>query len=214
MTRHAQEDLKAVWMWNESTLDQWDSQIADLDRTQEIFSSASFARNSARAALDAGLQEMHRRTMQFLAMAKFHFRDEPPIFEAISRLTSCGTGRRAIAKEAMELESAWQKAGPEWAPTDVNTLASFQALRKRCSELDAAFLAANSAWRTQSEILNQKAATLSRTNIAWFAAATRIFPAGTAEGDMIRRAIPKRYSPPVPAEILAPAQQQQPAAGI
>jgi hypothetical protein len=33
-TRHAQEDLKFSWMWNEMNLDQWDNQIAELQRTQ------------------------------------------------------------------------------------------------------------------------------------------------------------------------------------
>ena len=213
-TRHAQEDLKSSWIWNEMTLDQWDNEIADLQRMQEICSSAKFARNSARAALDAGLFEMHRRTMQFLAMAKFHFRNDPSMFEAIKRLKSCGEGRRAIAQEAMAIESAWQKAEPEWAPTEVNTFASFQALRKQCTDLDAAFIAAYSSWRTQSEILNKKAEALNEANIAWYAAATRIFPAGTAEGDMVRRSIPTIYSPPVPARPMFGAQQLQLAAAM
>jgi hypothetical protein len=211
-TRHAQEDLKSGWTWNEMTLDQWDNEIADLQRMQEICSSAKFTRNSMRAALDADLQEIHRRSMQFLVMAKFHFRNDPSIFEAINRLTSEGEGRRAIAQKAMDIESAWQKAGPEWAPTEVNTFASFQALRKQCTELDAAFIAAYSSWRTQSEILNQKASVLNDANIAWYAAATRIFPAGTAEGDMIRRSIPTIYSTPVQAVTSALVPQAQPAA--
>ena len=210
-TRHAQEDLKSSWMWNEMTLDQWDSEIADLQRMGEICSSAKFTRNSARAALDAGLQEMRRRTMQFLAMAKFHFRKDPSMFEAINRLTSNGAGRRAIAKEGLDLESAWQKAGSEWAPTEVNTFASFRALRKQCLELDAAFIAAYSTWRTQSEILNQKAAALNDANIAWYAAATRIFAVGTAEGDMIRGSIPTSYSPLALAKPPVSAPQPQPA---
>jgi hypothetical protein len=213
-TRHAQEDLKSSWMWNETSLDQWDNEIADLQRMQEICSSAEFTRNSARAALDAGLQELHRRTMQFLAMAKFHFRNDPSKLEAINRLTSDGETRRAIAQEAMDIESAWQKVGPEWAPTDVNTFTSFQALRKQCTELEAAFIAAYSTWRAQSEILNQKASALNDANIAWYAAATRIFPAGTAEGDMIRRSIPTRYSTPVSAEPPPPAPQPQPVAAM
>ena len=213
-TRHAQENLKSVWVWNERTLDQWDSEIADLQRIQEVCSSARFARNSARAALDAGLQEMRRRAMQFLAMAKFHFRNEPSIFEAINRLSTRSGGRRAIFQKAMDLESAWQKADPEWAPTEVNTFASFQALRKQCMELDAAFLAANSTLRTQSEILNRKAAAMNEANIAWFAAATRIFPSGTAEGDMIRRSIPTLYATPVSAEPPPPILQQQAAAAL
>jgi hypothetical protein len=211
-TRHAQEDLKSSWMWNETTLDQWDNEIVDLQRMQEICSSTKFTRNSARAALNAGLQEIHRRTMQFLAMAKFHFRNDPSKLEAINRLTSDGKGRRAIAQEAMDIESAWEKVGSEWAPTDVNTFASFQAFRKQCTKLDAAHIAAYSTWRTQSEILNQKAAALNEANIAWYAAATRIFPEGTAEGDMIRRSIPTLYSPSVPAEPPAPASQPQAAA--
>jgi hypothetical protein len=213
-TRHAQEDLKSLWIWNEKTLDQWDNEIADLQRTQELCSSAKFVQNSARAALDAGLQEIRRRSMQFMAMAKFHFRNEPSMFEAISRLTSGGGARRAITQEAMDLESAWEKAGPEWAPTDANTFSAFQALRKQCTELDAAWIAANSTWHTQSGILNRKAAALNEANIGWLAAATRIFPAGTAEGEMIRRSIPTRYSPPVPAELPAPAPQQQPVAAV
>jgi hypothetical protein len=211
-TRHAQEDLKSGWTWNEMTLEQWDNTIADLQRMQEICSSAKFALNSARAALDADLQEIHRSTMQFLAMAKFHFRDDPSMLEAISRLTSKGEGRRAIAREAMDIESAWQKAGSEWAPTEMNAFASFQALRKQCMELEAAYIAAYSVWRTQSEILNQKAAVLHKASIAWYAAATRIFPAGTAEGDMIRRSIPTLYVPSAQAEPLALVLQSQPAA--
>jgi hypothetical protein len=93
--------------------------------------------------------------MQFLAMAKFHFRNDPSKLEAISCLTSEGEGRGAIAQEAMDLESAWEKVA-DWAPTEANTFTSFQARRKQCTELDAAFIAAYSTWRTQSEILNQK----------------------------------------------------------
>jgi hypothetical protein len=51
ITRHTQEDLKSSWIWNEMTLDQWDNEIADLQRMQEMCSSAKFARDSSRAAL-------------------------------------------------------------------------------------------------------------------------------------------------------------------
>ena len=87
-----------------------------------------------------------------------------------NRVDSLDNGEAA---QNMDLETAWQKAGSEWAPTEVNTFASFQALRKQCLELDAAFLAAYSTWRTESEILNQETAALNEANIAWYAAATR-----------------------------------------
>ncbi len=35
-------------------------------------------------------------------------------------------------------------------------------------------------------------------NEAWYAAATRVYPAGTAEGDMIRGTVPTTYNPPPP----------------
>jgi hypothetical protein len=114
ITRHAQDDLKSSWMWNEMILDQWDNEIADLQRIGEICSSAKFARNSARAALDAGLQEMRRRTIQFMAMAKFHFRNDPSLFEAINRLSSKGAGRRAIGSIAPVAPLAQKACGINW----------------------------------------------------------------------------------------------------
>jgi hypothetical protein len=186
-------------MWNEKIFEQWDNEIADLQRMQEVFSAAEFSRNSTRTALDADLQDLHRRTMQWLAMAKFHFREDLAKYEAIKRLTCKAVGRRGIAQEGMDLETAWQEVGPEWAPTEVNTFASFQALREQCINLEAAFIAAQSNFRTQSEILNHMATALNKANFAWYAAATRLFPAGTAEGDMVRRAIPTGYSSAAPA---------------
>ena len=55
----------------------------------------------------------------------------------------------------------------------------------------------------------EKAATLNKANVSWYAAATRLFPAGTAEGDMIRRAIPTGYSPAARAETPDPDPQMQ-----
>ena len=135
--------------------------------------------------------------MQWLAMAKFHFREDPSKYEAIKRLTCKAVSRRSIAQEAMDLETAWQEVGPEWEPTEINTFASFQALREQCINWDTAFIAAHSNLRTQSEILNHKAAALNNASVAWYAAVTRLFPAGTAQGAMIRRAIPTGYSPAV-----------------
>jgi hypothetical protein len=209
ITRHVQSDIKASWMWSEKTLEQWDHEIAGLQRMQEIFSEAGYMRNSTRAELDAALKDLHRRTMQWIAMAKFHFREDPSKLDPIHHLTSNGLGRRVTAREAMDLETAWKDVGPEWAPTETNTFSAFQTLRKQCLDLDTAFIAARGNWRTQSEILNKKAAELNKANTAWYAAATRIFPPGTAEGDMIRRAIPTKYSPPAPDAPPAPSPQPQ-----
>jgi hypothetical protein len=209
ITRHVQADIKASWMWNEKTLEQWDNEIAGLLGMKEVLSAAGFNRNSTRAELDVALKDLHRRTMQWIAMAKFHFRGDPSKLEPINHLTSNGLGRRVTAREAMDLETAWMDAGPEWAPTEVNTFSAFQALRKQCIDLDSACIAARSNWRIHSEFLNKKAAALNAANTAWYAAATRIFPPRTTEGEMIRRAIPTKYSPPAPDEPQAPSPQPQ-----
>ncbi|MGA2263022.1 MAG: hypothetical protein ABSH28_16525 [Acidobacteriota bacterium] len=93
------------------------------------------------------------------------------------------------------------------SPTANNTLAAFQALRKQCLDLEAAFIAAHTNWRTQSEMMNQQAAVLHEANTAWYAAATRLFAIGTAEGDMIRRSSPTIHSQtPAPAPAPAPVK--------
>ena len=46
---------------------------------------------------------------------------------------------------------------------------------------------------------------------AWYASAIRVFPAGTAQGDMIRGTIPTTYSPPsAPAPVPAPTPAPTP----
>ena len=188
----------------------WDRDIADVQRLQEVLSATEIDRNTTRAALDAALLDLHRRTMQGLAMAKVRFRNDPCKLEVLANLTARGDSRNATAQEALDWEAAWQKIDPAWSPTALNTLASFQELRKQCIELDAAFVKAHTNWRTQSEMMNQQAAALNEANVAWYAAATRIFPAGTPEGDMIRRAIPTSYSPPAPTPAPEPQKLMEP----
>jgi len=42
-------------------------------------------------------------------------------------------------------------------------------------------------------------------NVAWYADATRVFLAGTPEGDMIRSTVPTPYTPPQPKTSPTPA---------
>ncbi len=55
-------------------------------------------------------------------------------------------------------------------------------------------------------MLNQLAAGLEEINVAWYADATRVFPEGTAEGEMIRGTIPTTYDPPA-APATHPARR-------
>jgi hypothetical protein len=71
-------------VWSEKSLAQWDSDIAGIRKMQETCMTTEVIRTGARAALDSGLQDMHRRMMQFIAMAKFHFSDDPVKLGVIS----------------------------------------------------------------------------------------------------------------------------------
>ena len=223
-TRHAQENVQSIWMWKEMTLAQWESEISNLRKIQDACSSARVVLNGKRDARDAAFQELHRRTMQFIPMARFHFRGDRLMLEAIGRLTSVGGKCSAIAQEARDLEKAWEEFGSDWAPTEENTFASFRAFRQQCTDLEGAVIEAQNALRSQSKMLKEKAAALNEANIAWYAVAIRIFPEGSGEGDLIRRSIPTRptrsssTSPVVPVDppaavpaVQAP-QPQQPAA--
>jgi hypothetical protein len=103
-------------------LDQWDQESAGFQRTQEVVSAAGFNRDSARAKLGAALRDLSCRTMQWLPLAKFYFREDPSMLEPIGQLKAGRLRRGAIAQVDMDLETAWQEVGSEWAPTETDTL--------------------------------------------------------------------------------------------
>jgi len=195
ITRHTQQDIQAAWVWSEKSLAQWDSDIAGIRKMQETCMTTEVLRTGARAALDSGLQEIHRRMMQFMATAKFHFSDDPVKLEAICQIKIKAASRCQIEEAALAVERAWQEAGTEWAAAaEGNTFTAFQELRGKCLQLRSAFEAVRTSWQQQTKALSEKATALHTANVAWYAAATRIFPEGTAVGDAIRASIPTQSS--------------------
>jgi hypothetical protein len=199
ITRHTQQDIQATWAWIEKSLAQWDRDIADIRKMQETCMTTEVIRTGARAALASSLQDMRRRMMQFMAMAKFHFSDNPVKLEAICQIKINAVSRCRIDQIALAVERAWQEAGTEWAAaTEGNTFAAFQELREKCIQLRSALEATRTNWQQQTKTLNEKATALHNANVAWYAAAIRIFPEGTAVGDAIRASIPTQSSPSMP----------------
>jgi hypothetical protein len=215
-TISAAKELQTQWTWQEKTITDYQALltgiVGDKDATppkigqEEIASQAEQAMKLARGAWDTNLDNLHRRTVQGVSMAKNRHRANPANFAVLSDLSARGTSRAETLKEALAWESAWAKIDPTWNPLPANTLAAFKALRKLCEEdLKTAYADAFSDWRTKSECLAQLAAQLEDVNQAWYADATDVFSPQSPEGQMIRGTIPTTYNPPADKPKTPPA---------
>jgi hypothetical protein len=132
-------------------------------------------------------------------MAKNKFRNDPSKKALLSGLTANSNSRAETLTEALAWETAWSTLAPEWAPLPANTLATFHTMRLNCLEtLQKNYSNAHAAWRAEAETLAGLAREMEDVNEAWYADATRVFVAGTPEGDMIRGTVPTTYNPPPP----------------
>lgn len=214
-TLSAAQQIAAAWTWQEKTLAQMQAALVAIigDNTaappvagqEEAASAAEQAMLAARGAWDAQLDVLHRRTVQGVGMAKNKYRNDPAKLAVLGGLTARGTSRKETLDEALAWESAWAQVDPAWAPLPANTLAAFKTLRNQCEEgLRDAYSDAQSAWRKEVGRLAELVAAMEDINQAWYADATRVFPAGTPEGDMIRGTIPTTYHPPAPPPPAPP----------
>lgn len=199
--------LAALWSWQEKTIPQMQLGLVAIigDNTatppivgqEEAASAAEQVMLAARGNWDAQLDVLHSRTVQGVSMIKNKYRDNAAKLAVVGGLAARGSSRKETLEEALAWESAWAQADPTWSPLPANTLAGFKTLRNQCEEgLRTAYADAQSAWREQAGKLAAVVAVMEDINVAWYADATRVFPAGTPEGDMIRGTIPTTYSPP------------------
>lgn len=200
-----------AWVWEEMDIPDMQGELAalagDANTTgqEEIVADAEAAMLAARGAWDTQLDVLHRRTVQGTGMARQKFRDDPTKLPSLALLSARGTSRSEIIREALEWESVWEKIAPAWAPLPANTLAAFKTLRTACTEaLQKDYSDKRAVWRDEAEKLAQRGLAMEDRNEAWYAAATIVYPAGTAEGDMIRGTVPTTYHPPPPAPPAPP----------
>ena len=179
---------------------------------EEIVSQKESALFAAKGNWESGLDDLHLRTQQALGMAKNRFRDDPASLTVIKNLKATGKSREAILAEALAWESAWSQLDPTWVPKAGNTLAALKVLRKQCAEdLKKIFSDAETEVRDENGTLKQMGNDLEALCVTWYADATRYFPAGTAEGDMIRATVPTTYTGPADPTPPAPAPAPSPA---
>jgi len=204
------------WSWQEKTITQMHAALTAIigDNTvtppllgqEKVVKLAESEMINARSAWDASLDTLHRLTMQGVSMAKNRFRNDPIKLSLVQDITTRGDSRQGILDEALEWETAWNKADAAWNPLPANTLPAFQTLRLQCLEaLQQDYKDKLSAWREMAGMLAQFARVMEDINEAWYSDATDIFAAGTAEGDMIRGTIPTTYTPPAATPLPPPA---------
>jgi len=215
-TISAAKQLATTWTWPEKTPAQMQTQLEAITGNssstppvigqEEIADQAQRAYDGAEGTWRAQLKILHQNTVQALNMAKNKFRDDPASLAVLRNLHAGGNTPEKILSEALAWESAWGQLAATWNPTPTNTLAAFKTLRKQCAEdLQTAFTDADSANSEEDAKLEQMCSDLEDVNVAWYADATRVFAAGTAEGDMIRSTVPTTYTPPAPKTSPAPA---------
>ncbi len=206
-THAAQAATAANWESQEWSLDQQNQDLAAFEKLRDREAKEDQIMRDARGSMDDNLDALHRRTMQGLAMLKTRLREQPGKLSVLAPLTADGNSRSKTRDEAKDWAAAWTQLDPAWAPTPVNTLKNFEALRAKDADpnagLEASYKAQRSVWRDTLGELNGAHDLYDKT-VAWYADATRVFPAGTPHGDMIRATVPTTYNPPPDAKPPAP----------
>lgn len=219
-TISAAKQLSPGWVWQEKPIADLEAQLAaiagDKNATppvigqEELLSATKQVMLNKRGVWDSNLDQLHRWTMQGVGMAKSKFRNNAATLSQLDALTARGTSRSETLDEALAWESAWANVDAAWAPMPANTLGAFKALRKSCNEeFKTDYSDARADWREDAEKLSQLGRDMDDVDVAWYADATRAFPEGTPEGDMIRGTVPTTYVPqaatkPAPASPAAP----------
>ena len=218
-TISAAKKLAPGWVWQEKTIEQLQAELTaitgDSSATppvvgqEEVVCRTEQVMLAARGVWDTQLDILHRWTVQGIGMAKTRHRDDPAVLAVLSPLAGNSNSRSETLKEALAWESAWARVDPAWSPLPANTFTNFKTLRRQCAEpLQTTYSDARTAWRAESGKLAGLAAALEALNEAWYADATRVFPVGTPEGEMIRSTVPTTYTAPAeaaPAKASAPS---------
>ena len=209
-TKNAQIAVQGTWVWDGKPAAQWDTDIKAITAQQKVVAAADTDKLTKRGIYDATLDDIHARTVQAVAMLKVRYKNVPAKLAVVKNLSAAGESREDILSEALDLISDWAELDAAWNPTAANTLAALQALRDTAMNPQGTdFSTAQTAWRTQAETMNTQGAQLDADNVSWYGDATKVFLAGTPNGDMIRGTIPTT-TPATPSAKPSPAPATPP----
>lgn len=225
-TRAVQATLAtdASWTWPLKPLAQWDADLVSLDATvndslAKVTAGLNVNQLTARGLLDARFDAIHTFTLLAVGVMRVRATTLPGLLQIVNDLSARGDSRRSVEDEADDLLAAWEEweeqAGAPFVPAPGKTLVEFKLLLEgaagagqdtnpKLGTLKKNYKAALAKWRRSAGVLNVLYSRLEDECIAWYAEATKVFPEGTPEGNLIREEIPTSYNPPTPAPPAPP----------
>lgn len=195
-TRDAQTEIAATWVWEEQTVAQWDTRVTDFTAKKAASDTQEGVMLNKRALFEATIVQLHDRTVDGVKMARIKWRKDEPRKAILATVHADGGGRDTVQAEARAWAAVWASFDAAWVPTPGNTLAAFNTLIALSETQENAFNLEYTKWREKAEELNDFAAACDELCVAWYGAATTVFPEGTPQGDMIRSTVPTSYNPP------------------
>jgi hypothetical protein len=189
-TRNAQINIADQWVWSEKTVAQWTVDVTKFDQLQQDESSKRTQWRNAAETWENDLVQIQQITRDVRRAGGFRFRNDPVKLALFESLRTDGNGRADIYVQALAARDAWDEADETWELSADVTLAHFGSLLASALARQSAHGTALTAWRRAASELANKARVVDADNVAWYAEATRRFPAGTVEGDLIRSTVP------------------------
>lgn len=189
-TRDVQAQIAGSWVWEEMTVAQWDAQVTALRDSQDNEAAKRATERAKRATLDEMMDDLEDNKVQAVGMARYRWRNDAMNTALIDGLEEQGSGRDATISEARDWVKLWGEIDPAWNPTPTNTRTAFQTLLGACVAAEDEWKTARLTWRKAATQWNNLAAETEELCVAWYGSALRVFPEGSAEGDLIRANIP------------------------
>ena len=212
-TKAVQTSIAATWVWDEMTLIQWDTAITSFVAQMETEQDAEADYLAKRGETEAAIDSIHSLSGRSVRMAKNRYRNDPAKLEVTNRLHNAAASRSGKLQDALEWESAWEQLEPAWSPLPGVTLATFKPQRLAAMALLEGLTTKKTTWDAADEQLDAQGRALNGNCVAWYEAATTVFPAGTPEGDLIRSDIPTTYNPPSTPPTAIEIDQATPQVG-
>ncbi len=178
------------YQWDEMSLFDFAARIASARNARRLADDKKADYDAQRGIVNALFDDLETRKIQALGMAKYRFRQDAEVTAMLESVGEYGDGREDTLKEADEWVAAWKNIDPTWSPTTGNSLAAFEALNLEGAAQLKTLTNLKSNARKAGIDLNALLAELEDLCVAWYGVATRAFPVGTMEGDLIRSQIP------------------------
>lgn len=188
-TRAVQGQIASEWLWDEKTLAQWDASKTGLEGAKAALDGAEAAEALAVGALEKASATLHEATKQALGLAKVRFRKTPETLKAFTGLQATKSSLAAIKQSADDLAAAWLKADSAGSYAGVS-LTDYNAIRSALTSAESGRSAAKAATKQAKAHFASEKRSVHSDLVAWYAAATRVFPIGTETGALVRAQIP------------------------